>query len=322
MAKKTVTKTLPKKTTTKARARTASPATPLWAPVVNVLKDLGKAPVAKALAKKAPARKATPKRAPATSVKKSVPPRATSTGVKKITPKKASPARAPQVKELPLKKKREAPKKSAPENQPKVEKTRNGARLMTAKFRIDTLEQSFTPHHSWRCPTCWGTLILAADDPRLGTGTAPKCEKCDVWMAPMNPDTAPESAQPPTDDRTGGAIVGGTSPCTCDHSPEEHGRDPHYPGATSCSVPACGCLAYEADPLLMGMGQPPLDDGEDACRPPAEPGEPGAPVAATRPHEEPGAPVTNLSPDEENPGTAMADPGFGEEDSGLCDEDA
>lgn len=36
-------------------------------------------------------------------------------------------------------------------------------------------------------------------------------------------------------------------PCTCGHSPEEHGDDPKYPGSTACSAADCDCIAYEAD---------------------------------------------------------------------------
>ena len=47
--------------------------------------------------------------------------------------------------------------------------------------------------------------------------------------------------------RTGGAIVSASDPCACGCAPEDHGRDPEYPGSTSCT--ACEvCLAYEADP--------------------------------------------------------------------------
>jgi hypothetical protein len=44
----------------------------------------------------------------------------------------------------------------------------------------------------------------------------------------------------------GGAIVGGTDPCVCGGSPEEHGRDPKYPGSTGCTH-CTDCVAYEAD---------------------------------------------------------------------------
>ncbi len=37
------------------------------------------------------------------------------------------------------------------------------------------------------------------------------------------------------------------SPCTCGHSPEEHGNDPQFPGSTACSVEGCDCIAYESD---------------------------------------------------------------------------
>lgn len=47
--------------------------------------------------------------------------------------------------------------------------------------------------------------------------------------------------------KKGGAIVAGTDPCICGHAPEEHGRDPAYPGSTACTE--CGdCVAYEANP--------------------------------------------------------------------------
>ena len=48
--------------------------------------------------------------------------------------------------------------------------------------------------------------------------------------------------------KAGGAIVGGTDPCVCGDAPEAHGRDPKYPGSTSCTVEGCECIAYEADP--------------------------------------------------------------------------
>jgi len=50
--------------------------------------------------------------------------------------------------------------------------------------------------------------------------------------------------------RTGGAIVAGTDPCTCGCAPEAHGRDPEYPGSTSCTE-CPDCIAYEADPAAL-----------------------------------------------------------------------
>lgn len=35
-------------------------------------------------------------------------------------------------------------------------------------------------------------------------------------------------------------------PCTCGHAPEEHGRDPKYPGSTACTQ--CDCIAYDEAP--------------------------------------------------------------------------
>lgn len=87
--------------------------------------------------------------------------------------------------------------------------------------------------------------------------TRPKIEK----TSPKKKRTAPKKvatrllgfkktppAQPPADTKGGGAIVGGTDPCTCGDAPEEHGRNPRYPGSTRCNAPGCDCVAYEADP--------------------------------------------------------------------------
>lgn len=54
---------------------------------------------------------------------------------------------------------------------------------------------------------------------------------------------------PKSGTKSTGAIVSASDPCTCGHAPEEHGRDPEYPGSTSCT--ACDCIAYEADPDTM-----------------------------------------------------------------------
>lgn len=39
--------------------------------------------------------------------------------------------------------------------------------------------------------------------------------------------------------------VADTRPCTCGHSPEEHGNSALHRNATNCDE--CGCIAYEAD---------------------------------------------------------------------------
>lgn len=65
----------------------------------------------------------------------------------------------------------------------------------------------------------------------------------EVRRLPSSKEPKKEETRP----RTGGAIVASSDPCTCGCAPEEHGRDPEYPGSTSCT--ACGnCIAYEADP--------------------------------------------------------------------------
>lgn len=58
----------------------------------------------------------------------------------------------------------------------------------------------------------------------------------------------PSTKEPkPPKPQTGGAIVSSSDPCTCGCAPEDHGRDPEYPGSTACT--ACeDCIAYEADP--------------------------------------------------------------------------
>ena len=44
-----------------------------------------------------------------------------------------------------------------------------------------------------------------------------------------------------------GAVVSGTDPCVCGGAPEDHGRNPEYPGSTACTH-CTECVAYEADP--------------------------------------------------------------------------
>ena len=50
-----------------------------------------------------------------------------------------------------------------------------------------------------------------------------------------------------TSTKSGGAIVTATDPCVCGGAPEDHGRDPEYPGSTACTH-CTDCVAYEADP--------------------------------------------------------------------------
>jgi hypothetical protein len=43
-----------------------------------------------------------------------------------------------------------------------------------------------------------------------------------------------------------GYVVQGDDPRACGHSPEAHGRDPEYPGSSSCLERRCDCIAYES----------------------------------------------------------------------------
>lgn len=118
--------------------------------------------------------------------------------------------------------------------------------------------------------------------PKKTTARGPAAAPPELREAPAVP--------PPASPRTGGTIVGGTDPCTCGDAPEEHGRDPRYPGSTGCNAPGCECVAYEADP----------EDSEAATPDPES-------------HEA----AAEAGPDSSK--THTSDPGFGEEDTG--DED-
>jgi hypothetical protein len=58
---------------------------------------------------------------------------------------------------------------------------------------------------------------------------------------------AKEAKVPKRPPESGGAIVTNTDPCVCGGAPEDHGRDPAYPGSTACTH-CTDCIAYEADP--------------------------------------------------------------------------
>jgi hypothetical protein len=74
--------------------------------------------------------------------------------------------------------------------------------------------------------------------------------------------------------------------CACGHAAEEHGRDPQYPGSTSCQV--CECVAYDAVPIYAPtndvIGPRTLSDverrilNELSCARPLRPGYIGAGV--------------------------------------------
>ena len=65
-------------------------------------------------------------------------------------------------------------------------------RITSMRVPASELVRSFAQHHAWRCTGCLEQLSLAHHDPRLGSGTAPKCDRCGTFMAPVNPDVVPE----------------------------------------------------------------------------------------------------------------------------------
>lgn len=81
--------------------------------------------------------------------------------------------------------------------------------------------------------------------------TSSKPRKTRAKKTPAKKTFGMPGSVPTTENTNGGTVIGGSDPCTCGHSPEEHGRDAKYPGSTSCSSCEEGdCIAYEADPLL------------------------------------------------------------------------
>jgi hypothetical protein len=66
-------------------------------------------------------------------------------------------------------------------------------KLRKRTFRPDQLVRCTTPHHVWICtdPGCATQIELQHGDPRLGSDRAPKCERCDSWTCPVNPDSVP-----------------------------------------------------------------------------------------------------------------------------------
>ncbi|TMQ20914.1 MAG: hypothetical protein E6J90_04750 [Deltaproteobacteria bacterium] len=61
----------------------------------------------------------------------------------------------------------------------------------TRAFRPDDLEHYATRHHAWTCLGCGASLTLAHGDERLGTGQAPRCERCGSWACSVSPDVVP-----------------------------------------------------------------------------------------------------------------------------------
>lgn len=211
------------------------------------------------------ATRVSPTRSPSTKVTaRDLPKKATKGLAKKTGSKTDSPKKAAVVA-APPRKAKTAPKGATAPTRPKIEKT--------------SPKKKTTPKKT--TPAIHGDLSagqMAAIVQRMQHAAA-------------SPELKEKPAvQPPLKTWTGGAIVGGTDPCTCGDAPEEHGRDPRYPGSTRCNAPGCVCVAYEADP----------EDSETAT-----------------PNPESHEAAAEAGP--ESPKTHTSDPGFGEEDSG--DED-
>jgi len=60
-----------------------------------------------------------------------------------------------------------------------------------AAFHPDELEVSYEPHYFYRCIGCYQDLRLAHGDPRVGSGTVPRCARCGSITAPVHPDEPP-----------------------------------------------------------------------------------------------------------------------------------
>jgi len=53
-------------------------------------------------------------------------------------------------------------------------------------FREVDLVRSTTPHYLWRCIGCSQSLRLSPSDPRAGSGTCPRCDRCGDLTAPVH----------------------------------------------------------------------------------------------------------------------------------------
>lgn len=182
---------------------------------------------------------------------------------------------------------RDLPKKAAKDLSKKTKTASKGGSAKKATVVVAPPRKAKTAPKSTAAPT--RPKVERTSPPKGRTAPKKKTTARAPAAAPPELREAP-AVPPPASPRTGGTIVGGTDPCTCGDAPEEHGRDPRYPGSTGCNVPGCECVAYEADPADSEAATPDPESHEAA----AEAGP-------------------------ESPKTHTSDPGFGEEDSG--DED-
>jgi DNA-directed RNA polymerase subunit RPC12/RpoP len=65
----------------------------------------------------------------------------------------------------------------------------------TRAFRTDDLERYAAPHDAWKCIGCGASLTLAYGDERLGSGQAPRCERCGSGTCPVSSDVVPPRSE-------------------------------------------------------------------------------------------------------------------------------
>jgi hypothetical protein len=206
-------------------------------------------------AKRTPMAKKTEKKTMKASSRKMLEKAASNKGSLKKTPVKAAPMKAAPMKAAPMK---AAPMKAAPVKAAPVKaapkKVTKGAQSVVRKPK----EKAPTNHRDrWPFDTHLhdetNREVAATEAQEVAATEAQEVaatEAQEVAATEAQPiiKTAP-LVPPPANPDAGGAIVGGTDPCTCGHAPEEHGHNDEFPGSTACVVCEDGdCVAYESDP--------------------------------------------------------------------------
>ena len=60
------------------------------------------------------------------------------------------------------------------------------ARFRKERFRAEDLVLCTDPIYEWCCLECYARMSLAKDDPRVGTGWCPRCDRCGGLTAPFD----------------------------------------------------------------------------------------------------------------------------------------
>lgn len=58
-------------------------------------------------------------------------------------------------------------------------------RFGQGRFRAEDLVLCLDPIYRWSCAECYAKLVLEKDDPRVGSGMCPKCDRCGAFMVPV-----------------------------------------------------------------------------------------------------------------------------------------